>query len=268
MSINHKLKQNFKSICTYTKDGLLKARSNGIHKKIAIVLFYAACGIAVMLILIQLASYLFSVLYGFINQHFFGLAAVGGTISYFLHRKKERENLRKKQELEEIAAKDKIRSRFAESSYDKVRNFLYTVVLVEPNFEALTGLYRPINPMELGDGRTNTYIKNRIIFHQFRIPKTAMEDIDTTLVTSVMQSLLDKKIGTYGIPYMISPTHSAHNDILMVHSIKDLKTYVDLTTALTFNGEYAEQASYDKAISEALFRTDVDRTLEDSDYHE
>jgi len=264
----NKIKTIFQSIVTYVKDGISKARSKGVRKKIMLVLFYAFFGIAVLLLFIKLASYLFSVLYEFINQHFLGLAAIGGTIGYLIHRKKERDRIRKKREQEEITARDKVRSRFAEGSYDKIRGFLYTTVFVEPNFEALTGLYRPINPMELGNERTNTYIKNGVIFHQFRIPKAAMEDIDVTLVTSVIQSLLDKKISVYGIPSIISPIHSTHNDILMIHSIKDLKTYVDLTTALTFNGEYEEQASYDRAVSDFLSNTNSDRTLKDSDYYE
>ena len=267
MKFLNKIKTTFQSLADSIKDGLSQARSNGLYKKVAIILLGFIGIFCAVFIFIRLATYLFEAIYNFINMHFFTLAAIalGGT--WLRLKSIEKRDQRIKEEQERKLSNDRIKMKFSEGSYDKIRKFLFTQILNEANFENLTGLYRPVNPAELGNAQTGNYLKNGLIFHQFRIPKVCLEDVNVSLVTSVIQSGIEQKISVYGIPGIISPTHMNRNDVLMVSDISDMKTHVILTTVLSFNGEYADQAAYDRSITDSLNISTVERTLDDYDYH-
>ncbi|WP_313185435.1 hypothetical protein [Lacrimispora sp.] len=262
------IKMFFQSLTESIKDGHSKARSNGLYKKLGMFLLGTIGIFLTIFFLIKMATYLFETITEFIQIHFFGVAAtaLGGIwlrLTYL-----EKRDKKKTEEQERALAKDRVKLKFSHGSFEKVRKFLFTQVLNESNFESLTGLYRPLNPAELGSPSTGSYIKDGLIFHQFRIPKTCLDDINVSLLNSVIQSIIDQKISVYGIFGIISPTHTNRSDILMISDISDMKTHVILTTVLSFNGEYSEQAAYDRAMIDSLNINTVERSLDDYDYHD
>ena len=263
----NKIKTTFQSLATFIQDGLSQARTKGLYKKLATVCIGVIGIFFAIFFFIKLATYLFETIYNFINMHFFAVATttLGGI--WLRLRWGEKRDQRNKEEQERKLSNDRVKMKFSEGSYDKVRKFLFTQILNEANFESLTGLYRPVNPAELGNAQTGNYLKNGLIFHQFRLPKVCLDDVNISLITSVLQSMIEQKISVYGIPGIISPTHMNRNDVLMISDVSDMKTHVILTTVLSFNGEYADQAAYDRSITDSLNITTAERSLDDYDYH-
>lgn len=263
-----KIKTFLQSLVESIKDEHSKARSNGLYKKLGMLLLGTIGIFFSIFFLIRMATYLFETITEFIQMHFLSVSAVslGGIwlrLAYL-----EKRDKRRKEEQERDLAKDRVKIKFSHGSYENVRKFFYTLVLNESNFESLTGLYRPLNPAELGSPSTGSYIRNSLVHHQFRIPKTCLDDVNVSLLNSVIQSIIDQKMSVYGISGIIGPTHTNRSDILMISDISDMKTHVMLTTVLSFNGEYAEQAAYDRAIIDSLNTSTVERSLDDYDYHE
>lgn len=261
------IKLFIQSLTQSLKDGHAKARSTGLYKKLGMFLLGTIGIFFALFFFIRMTTYLFETITEFIHMHFLGVSAVslGGIwlrLAYL-----EKRDKRRKEEQERDLAKDRVKLKFSHGSYEKVRKFLFTLVLNESNFESLTGLYRPLNPAELGSPNTGSYMKEGLIFHQYRIPKTCLDDVNVSLLNSVIQSIIDQKISVYGISGIISPTHTNQSDILMISDISDMKTHVMLTTVLSFNGEYAEQAAYDRAMIDSLNINTVERSLNDYDYH-
>lgn len=251
---------------TLVQSGLEKARTHQILKK-AVLIIASIVGVCIAIVIaVKFIEMFLSVIYRFFERHFFGITCLIGAGCYVKTKRDEKIEKEANRLREAALETDRRKLKFALGTYDKLRRFLYAVVLIEPNTEELTGLYRPLNAVELGDAKNGYYISNGLIYYQFRLPKRTLDNLDITATTSILQNLIDQKIGTYGINGLISPTHQTSNDILMISEIADMKTYAQLTLVLDFNGDYSEQVLYDRAIMDSMNRTNIERALADKDY--
>lgn len=248
------------------KEGLFKASHSEKWKTGASIVAMIALAALVIVTTVKLIEVAFSAVYAFFERHFFGIGLALGLWFYYRTWRQEQKEQRQRQLLEEKAEQDKRMIKFAEGAYDKIRKFLYTLVLIEPNFEELTGLYRPLSAAEMGSARNCFFISNGMIHYQFRIPKRSLDTLSIATVTSIIQSMIEQKISIYGIPDLLSPTHDSRSEILIVSRVSDMKTYAELLLVLDWDGNYMEQAAYDRSIIESINRSNVERTLEDCDY--
>lgn len=264
--VKEQCRQLFSKVRSLTENGLNKVHSpQTLRTVLFIIAGVIGTGIAVVAV-VKFMEMIFSIAYNFFERHFFGITCLIGIGCYIKTYKDKKNEEEARRQREEKMEGDRKKLKFATGTYDKLRRFLYTSVLIEPNIEDLTGLYRPLNATELGDVKHGYYITNGLVHYQFRVPKRTLDDLDIATVTSILQSLLDLKIGTIGISGLLSPTHQSSNDILMISEIADMKTYAQITLIFDFNGEFAEQMAYDRAIVESMNRSTIERTLVDKDY--
>lgn len=264
-----KIKSSLQSLTESIKKGHSKACSNGVYKKIGIMLLITVGAFFATYILERITTYLFYAITEFVQTHFLGVSIGALCVIYLRLTYLEKRDQRKKEEQERVLARDRIKLKFSQGAYEQVKKFLFLQILNEPHFESLTGLYRPLNPAELGSPHMGVFIRDSLIHLQYRIPKTCLDDVNVSLLNSVIQSIIDQKIRVQGIPGILSPTLSANrSDILMISDISDMKTHIVLICVLTFNGEYAEQAAYERAMIDSLNTSTVERSLDDYDYHE
>ena len=152
------------------------------------------------------------------------------------------------------------RQRFAKGCYKRIGNFIYSQICTMPNFPDLTSLNRPLRPEDMGNERMDAYVINGIIYLRYALPKSVSEQLDTKLISSVIQGLFDQKIRTGGlVPFM----SAGENDHLFV-----VEVGVALTLVLDFDQTYVQQLAYQQAMNDLLSREKADMTLKDSDYDE
>ncbi|WP_320928759.1 hypothetical protein [Hungatella sp.] len=215
-------------------------------------------------ILIKSLSFIFDYLYRFFNQHFFGCASLTTGVAYVIYQHNKKKEARAQVAADMQKGVDAQRERFCKGCYLTIGNWLYSGILSAPNFSALTSCQRPLRPADIGNAELDAYTFHGIMYHRFTIPKIDTENIDTALIKSAIQGLIDQHIRTGGLPPLIE---RSENNKLYVDKVEDMKTTVVLTLVLTFDDSYIQRVAYDNAMTEVLNRTYGNRTLEDSDYH-
>ena len=262
-------KKSFKDFVTHIKEslqgGLETARSEGIPKKIAAIVFGMIALSLVFVLLLRALDVLFNAISQFVNQHFPSIAAATAGGSFLFMRHNERKEAQRKAMQKQQSESDVQRQRFAKGCYKRIGNFIYSQICTMPNFPDLTSLNRPLRPEDMGNERMDAYVINGIIYLRYALPKSVSEQLDTKLISSVIQGLCDQKIRTGGlVPFM----SAGENDHLFVEKVEDMATYVALTLVLDFDQTYVQQLAYQQAMNDLLSREKADMTLKDSDYDE
>lgn len=262
------MKESIKKFWNSAKEtvtnGLETARSTGLPRKIILVLLGAASCILVVILFMKALGYLFDSIYSFINRHFYGVAATaaGSSCVALQYYKKKEEREKKMAELQQ--GSDAQKDRFCKGCYQTIGGWLYSRIFTAPNFTALTSCQRPLQPTDIGNPQLDAYTHRGIMYHRYMIPKVDTENLDTSLICSAVQGLIDQHIRTNGLPPLIE---RSENNMLYVDKVEDMKTYVTLTLVLSFDDSYIQRVAYDNAMTAVLNRTYGNRSLEDSDYH-
>lgn len=259
-----KIKKYFSIAQVTAENAFEKARSIGLGKKLLFLIAGIIVVATVLGILIRVLSILFDTITVFVNEHFFGLAALATTGSWLIVRHNE-----KKREAEKLAAQkraglDNQRQRFVKGAYNRIGNFIFSKLASEPNFEALTSCTRPIRPEDMGNERIDAYCINGIMYLRYCLPKATTELLDTSMILSILQGMIDQKIRTGGLSPFIA---AGRNDYLYVDKVDDMQTYVSVTMVLNFDENYILSKQYEEAMADIWEREQGNRTLKDSDYN-
>lgn len=259
------LKAMIQKVKESLRSGLEIARSKGLPKKILFV--FAAIGAAaiVTMLLLKALDYVFAAVTAFIDRHFLGVAAVCTGGSYLICRHNEKKAERTRMQAEVAKANDAQKERFAKGAYSIVGRFIFTEVSNAPNFKELCSCERPIRVDDMGSPDLDAYVRNGIIYLRFALPKICADPLDTGLLKSVIQGLVDQKVRTRGLPPLISV---GDNRYLYIDRVEDMRTYAHITFALDFSDQYIQQVAYENAMAEVLGKSSNCETLKDRDYGE
>lgn len=262
------MKESMKKIWNSAKEtatnGLATVRSTGLARKVLTVVLGITAGGVFVFLLLKALGYLFDTVYAFVDRHFFGVAAIATITSCLALEHNKRKDARAQMAADMQRGVDAQRERFCKGCYLMIGNWLYSRILSAPNFNALTSCQRPLNPTDIGNADLDAYVYRGIMYHRYTVPKIDTENIDTALIKSAVQGLIDQHIRTSGLPPLVE---RSENNKLYVDNVEDMKTTVVLTLVLTFDDSYIQRVAYDNAMTEVLNRTYGSRTLEDSDYH-
>lgn len=116
----------------------------------------------------------------------------------------------------------------------------------------------------MGNADLDSYTYMGTMYDRYTIPKINADSLDTSLVASIIQGLIDQKIRTRGLPPLIERGENRH---LYVDKIEDMTTYINATFVLDFDDLYVQKLAYDNAMAEVINRSAANRALEDIDYH-
>lgn len=244
-------------------NGLEKARSSGTVKKTVTIIGGFLAVTVVLILCVKAVSYLMTSLYNFFDRHFFGVAASAAGISYLILRHNEKVAQQQKQDAQKQVGLENQRQRFVKGSYKRVGHFLYTNIFTSPNFSDLTSCSRPVRPEDMGNERLDAYVLDGVMQLRFAVPKITNELLDTELIRSCIQGLVDQKIRTGGLSPFIA---AGENHYLYVDKVEDMRTYVSVIFVLSFDDIYITQAAYQQAMNDLMARESADQSLRDSDY--
>ena len=115
----------------------------------------------------------------------------------------------------------------------------------------------------MGNERLDAYVLDGVMQLRFALPKITSELLDTDLIRSCIQGLVDQKIRTGGLSPFIA---AGENHYLYVDKVEDMRTYVSLVFVLDFDDTYIQQAAYQQAMNDMIARESADQSLRDSDY--
>lgn len=259
-----KLDQVFSDVCPVLKEWLEKARVNRLPQKVLKCFGGLAVSIILIIMLINGLSYLFNTIYKFIDRHFFGVATLvagGGYLAYRHDRKKAE---RMKLIAEEQRGLDSQKKRFLRGCYSRIALFIYSEICTAPNFAELTSCQRPLRPEDMGNKELDSYALNGIMYVRFSLPKMSTELLKTSMVSSVIQGLIDQRIKTGGLQPFIQ---AGENHYLYVDKCEDMQTYIVLTLVLSFDDTYIQQIAYQNAMNDVIERQNTIRQPEDNDYY-
>jgi len=159
---------------------------------------------------------------------------------------------------------DSQKERFCKGAYTIIGKFLFSEICNSGNFSELTSCQRPIRPEDMGNADLDSYTYMGTMYDRYTIPKINADSLDTSLVASIIQGLIDQKIRTRGLPPLIERGENRH---LYVDKIEDMTTYINATFVLDFDDLYVQKLAYDNAMAEVINRSAANRALEDIDYH-
>lgn len=253
------------SATTILKDGLEKARSTGTARKVLIAVAGLSAAILMAFIILKALGSLFDAIYAFVDRHFFGIAASGIGGGYLINRRNEKRSKIEDERKRQKAALDNQRTRFARGCYARVAQFLYANICATPGFQDLTSCTRPIRPADMGNERLDAYSQQGVMYLRYSLPKMTTELLNTAMIKSTMQGLIDQSIRTGGIAPFIA---AGENRYLHIDKVEDMQTYVSLTFVIDFDDQYIQQAAFQSAMNDMITRDNSLRQLEDNDYHE
>lgn len=263
--MKEKMIDSWNSMKDMAKDGLEKARSNQVLKKVLFALLATLSLITIIFCIFRLLDVLYNTACNFLDKHFFGVTATAAGGSYLLYKHSERKNKQQQQLALEQKGIANQRDRFVKGCYQTVGSWLFSGIFSSPNFEALTSCQRPLQVKDMGNPTLDAYTYNGQLYNRFVIPKLDLDTTDTSLIKSAIQGLIDQRIRTQGLPPLIPVSD---NNVLYLDSVEDMKTYVTLTFVLSFDDTYIQRVAYERAMSDVLNRTSDNKPLEDCDYHD
>lgn len=261
--MKERIKEFVSQITEKGVNGLEKARSSGTVKKVVTAIGGFLALTVLLLVCVKAISYLLTSLYNFFDRHFFSVATSCVGVAYLILRHNEKVAKQQKQDAQKQAGLENQRQRFVKGSYKRVRHFLYTNIFTSPNFSDLTSCSRPVRPEDMGNERLDAYVLDGVMQLRFAVPKITNELLDTELIRSCIQGLVDQKIRTGGLSPFIA---AGENHYLYVDKVEDMRTYVSLIFVLSFDDTYITQAAYQQAMNDMIARESADQSLRDSDY--
>lgn len=259
-----KLSNTLSNVKKIVINGLETARSTGLHKKAAIVIAVIAFSVVALNLLIKMLNNLFDAAYVFFDKHFFGVAGIVTAGAYLMCKHNERKEEQRKLRIAEQKGVDSQKQRFCKGAYTIIGRFLFSEICNSGNFSELTSCQRPIRPEDMGNADLDSYTYMGTMYNRYAIPKVNAEPLDTSLVISIIQGLIDQKIRTRGLPPLVERGENRH---LYVDKLEDMVTYIEITFVLDFDDLYVQKIAYDNAMAEVLNRSAANRTLDDADYH-
>ena len=258
------IKKTWNSVKETVANGLETARSTGLPKKIVMVIAGLSFSILAVFLLLKALGNLFDAVTIFIDRRFFGVAGTAIAGSYMICRHNERKEERKRLRIAEQRGMDSQKERFCKGAYTIIGKFLFSEICNSGNFSELTSCQRPIRPEDMGNADLDSYTYMGTMYDRYTIPKINADSLDTSLVASIIQGLIDQKIRTRGLPPLIERGENRH---LYVDKIEDMTTYINATFVLDFDDLYVQKLAYDNAMAEVINRSAANRALEDIDYH-
>lgn len=262
--MKEKLTQQMQNTKASISNLMKKANEKEIFKGVLQGILIGAVGIAAVFLLMKALGYLFDAVYEFVDRHFFGVCATGVGASCIMSKHFERKAAKERLLLENQKGINSQKDRFNKGCYRIIGKFLFSEICTMPNFPDLVSCQRPIRPEDMGNASLDAYTYSGNLYNRFAIPKINAEPVDTALLTSIIQGMVDQKIKAIGLPPIIPQGDNTH---LYVDKIEDMRTYISLTFVLDFDDNYLAKVAYENAMTEVLNRTSAERTLEDSDYH-
>lgn len=245
------------------RDGLQAARSKGIPRKVLAVVFGIIAASFVFVLLFKALDSLLNAFSRFVEEHFPSIAAAAAGGSFLVLRHNEKAEAQRKAQAQQRSELDQQRTRFAKGCYNRIGKFLFAEIATAPNFTDLTSCGRPQRPDDMGNERMDAFVINGVIYLRYSLPKMVSDTLDTKMISSVIQGLMDQRIKCGGLSPFMSPGENTH---LFVDSVEDMQTYVSLTLVLDFDDKYIQQRAYQNAMNDILAREQANTVLKDSDY--